>query len=115
MDWPKVVEMSRRPAPRWMEKLLTGEVREGGAATPAESPFGETLEELPVDERLKATEEWLVKVCGRVLNMPAERLSITAPLTTIGMDSLVAVELQQTIERNVRVRIPISTFLGKPT
>lgn len=113
MDWPKVVEMSHRPAPRWMEKLLTGEVREGGAATPAESPFGATLEELPVDERLKATEEWLVKVCGRVLNMPAERLSITAPLTTIGMDSLVAVELQQTIERNVRVRIPISTFLGE--
>jgi phthiocerol/phenolphthiocerol synthesis type-I polyketide synthase D len=65
--------------------------------------------------RLSVLEAYLCEQVGAVLRVPASRLDIEQPLTTLGLDSLMAIELKNRIELALKVRIPIVTFLQGPS
>ncbi len=65
--------------------------------------------------RLSLLETYLCEQVGVVLRVPASRLDIEQPLTTLGLDSLMAIELKNRIEQALKVRIPIVTFLQGPS
>jgi phthiocerol/phenolphthiocerol synthesis type-I polyketide synthase D len=65
--------------------------------------------------RLPLLETYLCEQVGGVLRVPASRLDIEQPLTTLGLDSLMAIELKNRIELELKVRIPIVTFLQGPS
>ena len=66
-------------------------------------------------ERLSLLEQYLSEQVAAVLRVPAERLDIEQPLTTLGLDSLMAIELKNRIEQALGVRVPIVTFLQGPS
>lgn len=66
-------------------------------------------------ERQHLMEGYLSEQVANVLRVPAARLDIQQPLTALGLDSLMAIELKNRIELELKVRIPIVTFLQGPS
>jgi len=62
-------------------------------------------------ERQHLMESYLCEQAAGVLRLPADRLDVQQPLTALGLDSLMAIELKNRIEHELNVRIPIVTFL----
>lgn len=77
-----------------------------------------TLRQLQVAdqaERQRLMVSYLSEQVAGVLRVSAERLDTEQPLTALGLDSLMAIELKNHIERELKVRIPIVTFLQGPS
>jgi acyl carrier protein len=52
---------------------------------------------------------------ANLLRISAHRLDIEQPLTAVGLDSLMAIELKNSIELDLQIRIPIITLLQGPS
>ena len=50
-----------------------------------------------------------------VLRLPLEKFTLDQPLLTLGMDSLVAVELRSRLEADLGLAVPMALFLQDPT
>jgi acyl carrier protein len=61
--------------------------------------------------RRKALLEVLREQVSRVLGATAARIEIDKPLTSLGMDSLMAVELRNWVEKKLRVSVPIMEMM----
>jgi NAD(P)-dependent dehydrogenase (short-subunit alcohol dehydrogenase family)/acyl carrier protein len=85
-----------------------------GAADPGLSPLARILEAAPF-ERAPLVSEYLVATVGAVLGLAPELATSRQPLTAMGLDSLMAVELKNRLERDLAVRLPIVQFLQGPT
>jgi len=64
-----------------------------GEASPAQQLRG-TLGELSGPERIKAVGKLVAEMIASTLKLPAERIDHNVPLTDLGLDSIVTVELQ---------------------
>ena len=62
-----------------------------------------------------AIRDWLIALLSAHLKVPLGEFDPKAPITRHGMDSLVAVELQNEIEGNLGVVLPMVTFLRDVT
>lgn len=51
----------------------------------------------------------------RIMSLSGETIDPETPLGTLGLDSLMAIELKNTIETQLGVSLPISRFIGDPT
>ena len=97
------------------DKTLAGT---GISATVEQESHNATLQTIIAaaqPDRLPLVEAYLRELVAGVLRTPAHRLDISQPLTTLGLDSLMAIELKNRIELELKVRIPIVTFLQGPS
>jgi natural product biosynthesis luciferase-like monooxygenase protein len=85
------------------------------ATTAAENVIVPQIFAAESSARLPLLETYLCEQVGAVLRVPASRLDVEQPLTTLGLDSLMAIELKNRIELALKVRIPIVTFLQGPS
>jgi thioester reductase-like protein len=60
-------------------------------------------------------EEFIASQVAGVFGVTPEKITRDAPLTSLGLDSLMAVELTNRIEREVGVTIPMGNLLGGPS
>jgi NADPH:quinone reductase-like Zn-dependent oxidoreductase/aryl carrier-like protein len=74
-----------------------------------------TLLSLEPDARLSWLITHLRRQVAQVLGATAVNLDEQQPLTNLGLDSLMAVELKNRIERDLGVSLPMVTFLQGPT
>jgi amino acid adenylation domain-containing protein/thioester reductase-like protein len=58
---------------------------------------------------------FIQKQAARVLGMDASRLGLDAPLDTLGLDSLMAMELKHSLESKFGVQISVASLLQGPT
>jgi len=75
----------------------------------------ETLLSTDPAKRQKVLEDFIQRQAARVLGMDATRLSVTQPLDTMGLDSLMAMELKNSLETKLGVQLPVSSLLQGPT
>jgi acyl transferase domain-containing protein/acyl carrier protein len=85
------------------------------AAVPSE-PTAEiwdalALAEASEEERRQALEALLRSKIGKVLRMPAQRLPLDEPLTALGLDSLVAVEVRNALATTLDQSVPLAWLL----
>ncbi len=66
-------------------------------------------------ERLQLIRSHLTELVARVLGLPASRLDLEQPLSNLGLDSLMAVELKNRIAVELGVNVPMVTFLSGPS
>lgn len=66
-------------------------------------------------EQQRRLELYLSEQVAGVLRVPQERLDREQPLTALGLDSLMAIELRNRIERELAVHISIVAFLQGPS
>jgi amino acid adenylation domain-containing protein/thioester reductase-like protein len=84
------------------------------AARPDEIDHAKLLAAAPT-ERRKLLEDFLTRQAARVLGMDPAGLSLDQGLDTLGLDSLMAMELKNFLESRLEVRMPISGLLLGPT
>jgi acyl carrier protein len=87
----------------------------GVAIAREDSSFIQTLLSADQKERRQLLESYLCKQVAGVLRLSATKIDILQPLTALGLDSLMAIELKNRIELELGVRIPIITFLQGPS
>ncbi len=75
----------------------------------------ETLLNLAPAKRQKMLEDFLQRQAARVLGMDPARLALDQPLDTLGLDSLMAIELKNTLETKLGVNLQIANLLQGPT
>jgi len=83
----------------------------------AERPIRERVLEAPPDDRVAVTADHLAKVVAGILRSVKGDLLPDAhvPLNRLGIDSLMAVELRNRVDADLRVALPPVVFLRGPT
>lgn len=66
-------------------------------------------------KRQKVLEDFLQRQTARILGMDPARLSLDQALDTMGLDSLMAMELKNSLEARLGTQLPISGLLQGPT
>ena len=66
-------------------------------------------------QRQKTIEDFLQQQAARVLGMEASRLTLNQPLDTLGLDSLMAMELKNSLESKLGAQISVASLLQGPT
>jgi myxalamid-type polyketide synthase MxaC len=69
----------------------------------------------PLGRRASAIDAYLLAEAARVLGIAPDRLDITSPLSSYGLDSLMAVQLKSRLEADLGVVLPIILFLHGPS
>src|SRR6185295_7212450 len=85
------------------------------ATAAASAPSRDALLTCAAEDRPAMLEPWLRELAARALRLPAERVDPRQPLVALGLDSLSAVELQQSIEPVLRTAVPLAGLLEGTT
>ena len=80
-----------------------------------ESGLCETMGALPPAERAAALESHVKNVVATVLKSKATRFDSNSPLGSMGVDSLMAVEIARRITGGLGVRLPVTAIFNFPT
>jgi NADPH:quinone reductase-like Zn-dependent oxidoreductase/NAD(P)-dependent dehydrogenase (short-subunit alcohol dehydrogenase family) len=115
MDWARFI--SRLPSARTDPFLAV--IREsvqlesdGGAVT---GVLRETLLAAPAEERVPLVEQFVQAELAKVLELDPEALPLDQPLNTVGLDSLMALELKNRVEVGIAINLPIVSLIQGPT
>jgi NADPH:quinone reductase-like Zn-dependent oxidoreductase/aryl carrier-like protein len=99
---------------RLFSRLLAAAPGGAGASTEARALLDRLAAADPA-ERTSLVLDLLRKQVCQVLRIAEARLDVAAPLTSLGMDSLMALELKHRLKRELAVDIPLIRFLGDLT
>jgi myxalamid-type polyketide synthase MxaE and MxaD len=67
------------------------------------------------DKRQAFLETYLAREAARVLRMDVSRLDLRQPLSELGIDSIMTVELRDVIDLDWQVKVPLVEFFREPT
>jgi acyl carrier protein len=104
-DWHRLASVLRAMAAPRLSGLVGGVgsgAGEGGEGEEAVAP----LAELPIEERREILVERIRQTVSVVMQWPLERISMDRPISEMGLDSLMSMELHAGLERRLGVRVP---------
>lgn len=85
-----------------------------GADAPAEGRAG--LPGFATDEDRRAfVEEKVLDQVSFVLRRERDRIDVEAPFASLGLDSLMALELRNRLERSIAIKLPVTVIWASPT
>ncbi len=106
-----------RPAnaiPAFFEELVKS-ADEGGDSLKGKALQRADLLNAAPEQRFNLVRAYLAEVLAGVIKVPVEKISFEQPLTSFGIDSLMAIELKNTVESNLGVNVPIAILLQGPS
>ncbi len=118
MDWSlwRGLGLSGRVSPRFRHLLIEPDAARGGRGPDrAGLPTLDAVLDAAPEERPGMLETLLRDKVARILGTTPARVSCDRPLLTLGIDSLMAVELRNWIEGELRVNVPIVELMRSPT
>ncbi|SBT94568.1 Acyl transferase domain-containing protein [Streptomyces sp. DI166] len=101
-------------APR-QEAATAAPARRRGRRRNSPIPTAEELLGLPEAERLPTLTEQFLRAVQHVLGSASASAGLDEPLTGLGLDSLMAVELRNDLQNRLNVTLQITDFLGGAT
>ncbi|XXY48825.1 SDR family NAD(P)-dependent oxidoreductase [Sorangium sp. So ce269] len=96
----------------FLSQLTAGEV---GAAAPRRSDVRASLAAADPAARRGLLEAYLKEQVGRVLHLSPDEIDIDRPLGTLGLDSLMGLELRNRLEIGLALRLPATLAWTYPT
>ena len=82
------------------------------SADHAQNVTRDTILAAPVGDRLQFVEAYLRETIGKVVGAPAAKIALDRPLSELGMDSLMAIELTMRLEADLGLAVSSGTVLG---
>ncbi|UQA57008.1 type I polyketide synthase [Polyangium aurulentum] len=96
--------------------LVAGAEEQGSALEEAKlAPLGERLRAADEAERSRLIEALLREHAERVLEIPGSRLDVQQPLTELGLDSLMALEFKNRVDKPLGASVPVADLLKGAT
>lgn len=80
-------------------------------AEASSSALHATLMSAETEERERLLRLYICERLAAVLEMPVERIGVDQALNNLGLDSLMAIQLKNQIEKQLAVSVPVTTFL----
>ncbi|MBD2522077.1 type I polyketide synthase [Nostoc sp. FACHB-133] len=118
INWAKVLRANPAVIKMPLFQLLT-EVFSNSGETETDNSTNflsrQALLATPSDERQLLLETYFHAQVARVLRMPASKLDRHQPLNSQGLDSLVAVELKNTLKNDLGIDLPMIRFIQGPS
>jgi phthiocerol/phenolphthiocerol synthesis type-I polyketide synthase C len=88
---------------------------QGGVARAAEGLVRQTILAAEPITRQSLLEAYTLQEVARIIGVKASQLSVQQPLDTLGIDSLMGIELKNRVETDLRVVVPVVRLLEGPT
>ncbi|MDG2305442.1 MAG: type I polyketide synthase [Candidatus Binatia bacterium] len=103
--------------PQALEWPLLGELAErADVGTQGDSPLRTELLEIPfASERISRLQSHLREQFAQVMGVEADRFGVNRPLAEMGLDSLMALELRNRLERSLGMRLSATILFNFPT
>ena len=121
-----VIKQKGLDIPQWMSRPLFRQFRQMGAADSSVSILNEGVgndvapqyadilrHTLSTEDASPKIAKWLTEKVARILGMTVEDLDTSKPLQAYGLDSLVAIEVRNWLEREVGAEVTVFDILGK--
>ncbi len=113
VDWSKWRQSFRQESPL-LERIFAAGV-EGPESTGAKSDWRVKIESAAPADRLDVIGHAVRDVVGSVLRVKPDGLRLDQPLTDLGLDSLMAVEIENSIESSIGVALPPASLMRART
>ncbi len=88
---------------------------QGGTAAGPRSGLSDELHGATPEERRRMLESYLCELVAGKLGLNASNLDPEAPLNTLGVDSLITLELRMQVERDLGLVVPVTKLLEGPS
>jgi len=88
---------------------------EAGGSRQSRTPIRDALLALDASERRQWLETYIRKEVARVMQIDPDQFDGQRPLNTIGMDSLMGIELKNRVESDLGVVFPLAAFIQGPS
>ncbi|MFY2859629.1 beta-ketoacyl synthase N-terminal-like domain-containing protein [Mycobacterium sp. THU-M104] len=92
-----------------------GGTPEAGNAPGPGSGLRDALRGATPQERQRLLESYLCEIAADKLGMDSAALDVRAPLNSLGVDSLITVELRMQVERDLGIVVPVTRLMEGPT
>jgi phthiocerol/phenolphthiocerol synthesis type-I polyketide synthase C len=89
---------------------LFSEIRSSASASASDEPLTEQLASLDPEEALTLLKTVVAEEAATILRLPAGSIDLLRPLSEMGMDSLMAVELRLALESRLRIDLPLMSL-----
>jgi acyl carrier protein len=116
MDWERWrnLEIGSRVSQRYVNLCKEG-ARDSDGSSADGMAVRKTLLAASPERRKELLLNFLRDKVARVLGASADKVDLAKPLTDLGLDSLMAVELRNWVEKELRVSLPIAELLQGPS
>ncbi|WP_394814731.1 amino acid adenylation domain-containing protein [Streptomyces millisiae] len=108
VDWPTFLAWYDVPPPLVAELAAAG----SGSAAGEASSFLDAFREVGEEKRLLLLTERFTALVATVLRVPTERVDPAVSLNSLGLDSLLAMELRSRVQTELQVALPVVALLS---
>jgi myxalamid-type polyketide synthase MxaB len=116
VNWGDLLRASGgRPIPPLLNDIAANIDLGGGADNAEDLAFRAELTALDVPKRKDMLNGYFGKQLAAIMGLEAEDIDVTQPLNTLGLDSLMAIELKNKIENKLRITLPMALFMKEPS
>ncbi|MGO9350965.1 MAG: SDR family NAD(P)-dependent oxidoreductase [Mycobacterium sp.] len=115
IDWARWQPDLQPPLLAELGVAPSGDKPQGGTATGPGSGLYDALQGATPEERQRLLESYLCELAAGKLGLAPSNLDIRAPLNSLGVDSLITVELRMQVERDLGVVVPVTRLLEGPS
>jgi acyl carrier protein len=94
---------------------ITADIDINSGGSDADRALRESLAKMNGTDQIAALTTLLQTSLANIMGLEPEDIDPSQALTTMGLDSLMAIELKNKIERQLQLTLPMSAFMNEPT
>ncbi len=115
VDWSRLLSVMSPPILSAIAEEVAHKSGPGRAQRSNDGLTGEKLVAASAEQRQPLIEAFLVEQTARVLRCSPSKVDVQQPLTQLGIDSLMAVELKNRVEGDLGLTLPVTALLQGPS
>jgi len=116
--WSDMLRLMRDRVPSLLQKLAQRAAESSDGVQPgveADHALRRKLLAADLQQRKAMLRDYLLEQLAPIMGVEPADLDVQQPLNTLGMDSLMAVELKNTLEGRLLLEVPIAQFMESPS